>query len=110
MLEMDVNKEVQSAIPAIMKKVKEEALDRIQREALQVVIQESNKAARDWAIEVLVPEVRAQLEAGKQGMIAKAEEISKSLAEEVGKALVEQAIRNMKNSWTVKDVASKIFG
>lgn len=107
---MEATQELQSAIPAIMARVRREAEDQIERECLRTVMHHATDAASKWAQEVLAPEIRAQLDAGKAGMLARAEEIAKQITDAVAEALVEQVKKNLSQSWNVKRAVEGIFG
>lgn len=106
---MDIDEELKSAIPAMMDRVKRDLIARIELQAAEVAMNEARKAAQEWAAEVLVPELRAQLEAGKAGMIAAAKRCAERVGDELANALVEQAKKNLTKSWTMSNVAKELF-
>lgn len=108
-MDIDINKEVQSALPAVLAKLRENIAERLQQEAQNVALTEVRKAVQEWANATLVPEIRAQLEAGREGFIAKAAEIAKSLGDELGKAMAANAAKGLASSHVVKDIAEKMF-
>lgn len=106
---IDINAEVQSALPAVLERMRSELADRIAREAQTVAIDEVRKAAQEWALAVLVPEIKAQLEAGKSGMLKQAANIGESLGDEIGKALTAQALKALSQGYNVRAVAEALF-
>lgn len=106
---MDIDQEIKSAMPAVMERVKREALDRIEREAVNAATEVAVKAARDWAIENIVPEIRAQLDAGKAGMVATAEKTAEAIGEALKTALIAQAEKTCAQSHTLNDIVQKLF-
>lgn len=106
----NIEKEIRSAMPAVLERVKVEALNRMERDALAVAIAVAADEARKWAAEVLAPEIRAQLEAGKESMVSKAQDISRQLADGIGDALVKTAIERLSSNWNLKKVADALFG
>lgn len=106
---MDINAEIQSAMPAVMERIKRDALERIEREAVNVATAEAVKASKDWAIENLVPEIKAQLDAGKAGIIAAAQKTAEEISEALSKALTEQVVKTLSSSHVVSDIAQKLF-
>lgn len=108
-MDIDINKEVQSALPAVLEQLRANIAERMLQEAQQVALGEVRKAVQEWAVATLVPEIKAQLAAGKDGFIAKAAEIAKSLGDELGKALHANAAKSLASSHVVKDIAEKMF-
>ncbi len=102
--------EIKSAMPAVMARVKAEALDQMERQALNIAVQVASDEARKWAVEVLAPEIRAQLEAGKEGMLSKAQDIAGQLADGIGDALVAEMKKHLSQSWNVKKISDALFG
>lgn len=102
--------EIKSAMPAVMARVKAEALDQMERQALNIAVQVASDEARKWAVEVLAPEIRAQLEAGKEGMLSKAQDIAGQLADGIGDALVAEMKKNLAQSWNVRKISDALFG
>lgn len=107
---MDIDNEIKSAMPAVMERIKRETLDRMERECANVAMEVARNAARDWAVENLAPEIKAQLEAGKAGFVAKAHDIARDLSAAIGDALVTQVTETMKQSWNRKKIADALFG
>lgn len=107
---MDIEREVQSAMPALMERVKAETLKRIEAQATDAAVQAGVQAAREWAAEVLAPEIRAQLEAGKASMVAQAETFASRLAAELTEAIAAQVKKNLASSWNVRKVVDAIVG
>ena len=93
----------------MMDRVKRDLISRIEAQAADVAMAEARDAAKKWAAEVLVPELRAQLEAGKDGMIAAAKNCADRIGDELANALVEQAKKNLTKSWTMTSVAKELF-
>lgn len=106
---MDIDQEIKSAMPAVMERVKREALERIEREAVNAATEVAVKAARDWAVENIVPEIRAQLEAGKLGMVSAAEKTADAIGEALKTALVAQATKACAQTHTLNDIVQKLF-
>lgn len=106
---MDIEQEVKSAMPAVMERIKREAIQRIEREALNAATEVALQAAKEWAIEHLVPEVKAQMEAGKAGMVAAAEQAAKGIGDALSKAMIEQATKTLASSHSLNSVAEKLF-
>lgn len=104
-----MQQEIASAMPAVMARIKQETLNRIEREGVEIMVATARKAAEQWAIDNLVPEIKAQLDAGKAGMVAKASQISSDLSDEIGKALVKAATEKLSQSWNVRKVAEALF-
>jgi hypothetical protein len=109
MTTVDINEEVQSALPAVLAKLRENIAERVGREAENVALEEVRKATREWAAAVLVPEIKAQLEAGKQGFVTQAAAISNGIANELGKAMLAQVTKTLESGYTCKDIAEKLF-
>lgn len=107
---MQASEEIQSAIPAIMARVRREAEQQIERECLTTVMRVANYEAQKWAAEVLAPEIRAQLDAGKQGMLARADDIAKQMTDALAEALVAQVTKTMSQSWNVRKVVEALIG
>lgn len=106
---MNIEEEVASAMPAILERIKRDALDRMQQRCVDVAIEEATKAARDWSIENLVPEIRAQLQAGKAGMVEQAAKISKEIGEKVGEALAAKAAKTLTESYNTQKIVEALF-
>jgi galactokinase/mevalonate kinase-like predicted kinase len=102
--------EIQSAIPAIMERVRREAEQQIERECLATIMRAANAEAQSWATEVLAPEIRAQLDAGKQGMLERADEMAKRMTDALADALVAQITKNLSQSWNVRKVVEALIG
>ena len=107
---MNIEKEVQSAMPEILARIKSEAISRIEREAVNEATAVCVAAAKQWAIDVLVPEIKAQLEAGKGGMVLSASEAADGIGEAVKTALIKQATEKLASSWNVRKLTEAIFG
>ena len=105
----ELQEQIESAMPAVMARIKAETLTRIEREGVEIMVATARKAAEQWAIENLVPEIKAQLDAGKSGMVAKAAEISANISEEIGKALVKAVQEKLKQSWNVSKLTDALF-
>ena len=108
-MEININEEMQSMLPAVLARMRTELTDRIAREAENAAVDEVRKAAKEWALAVLVPEMKAQLEAGKDGFVAAATETAKALSQTITDALVENAKKNLQSSWNVQELAKKLF-
>jgi hypothetical protein len=106
---IDIEAEVQSALPQVLSKMREQIAERVASRVEYTALEEVSKAAREWAIANLVPEINAQLEAGKAGMVAMAAEIAQSLGKALGEAMQAQAKKTLESSHTVKDIAEKLF-
>lgn len=106
---MDIDQEIKSAMPAVMERIKRDTLERIEREAVQAATAVAVQAAKDWALENLVPEIKAQLEAGKSSMVACAQNAAKEIGEALGKALQEQVSKTLANSHAVSTIAQSMF-
>lgn len=104
------NQELQSAIPSIMARVRREAEQQIERECLAAVMRGATAEAEKWASEVLAPEIRAQLDAGKQGMLASADDIAKQMTDALAAALVAQVTKNLSQSWNVRKAVEALIG
>lgn len=107
--QIDVDAEVRAALPAVMEKLRESIKERVYIEAQNVALEEVRKATREWAVAALVPEVLAQLEAGKRGMVEQAETISNGIATALGEALLAQMRKTLESSYTAKEIAEKLF-
>lgn len=107
--QFDVDAEVRSALPAVMAKVRENLIDRMTATAEQTAMHEIQKAVQAWAVEQLVPEVKAQLDSGKAGMVAKASEIARALADQLGEAISANAAKTLTNSHCVREICEKLF-
>ena len=107
---MNIEQEVQSAMPEILSRIKSEAISRIEREAVNEATAVCVAAAKQWALDVLVPEIKAQLEAGKGGMVKAASEAADGIGEAVKEALIKQATERMASSWNVKALSQSLFG
>lgn len=106
---MDINQEIQSAMPAVMERIKRDTLERIEREAVNAATEVAIKAAKDWALENLVPEIKAQLEAGKPGMVESAKKTAGLIGDALGEALAAQVTKTLSNSHTVSSIAQSLF-
>lgn len=106
----EVSDEIQSAIPAIMARVRREAEQQIERECVRTVMSVATDTAQKWAAEVLAPEIRAQLDAGKQGMLARADDIAKQMTDALAAALVAQVTKNLSQSWNVRKAVEALIG
>lgn len=106
---MDINTEIQSAIPEMMARIRNETMQRVEREATEAATRVAVEAATQWAKEHLVPEIRAQLEAGKAGLIQAAHESAEGIAEAIKTALIKQAEKSLANSWNLKKVVEGIY-
>lgn len=104
-----LTQEIESAIPALMQRIKEETLLRVEREASQAATAVAVDAAKKWAEEVLAPEVAAQLAVGKSGFIAAAEDAAKRIGETLSDALVEQVKKSLASSYVLKEVTEKLM-
>jgi hypothetical protein len=107
---MNIENEVQSAMPEILRRIKEEAISRIEREAVNEATKVCVEAAKAWAIEVLVPEIRAQLDSSKGEMVKAAQAAAEGVGEAVKNALIENAKKHLSSSWNVQQAAKSIFG
>lgn len=105
----ELAQQIESAIPALMERVKQEALARIEREAVATATAVAVDAARKWAEENIAPEIAAQLSAGRDSFVTAANEAAKRIGEELTGALVEQAKKAFANSYTVKQIAENMF-
>lgn len=106
----ELQDEITSAMPAVMERIKAETLNRMEREGIEIMVSTARKAAEQWAIDNLVPEIKAQLDAGKSGMVAKASEISANISDEIGKALVKAVTEKLGQSWNVRKLTDALFG
>ncbi len=107
--EQSLDEQLRSAMPAVMERIKRETLQAVETRAIQAASEVAVNAAREWAVENLVPEIKAQLEAGKAGMVASAEGIASRLSAAIGDALVAQATEKLSNSWNVRKVSEALF-
>lgn len=107
---MNVEEELKSAMPEVMARIKAEAISRIEREAVAVATNVAVEAAKSWAIENLVPEIKAQLEASKGGMIQAAQDAAQGIGKAISDALVTSATERLKSSWNTKKVVEGLFG
>ena len=101
--------EIESAIPALMQRVKAEALQRIEREAVQAATTIAVEAAKKWAEENIAPEIAAQLTAGKAGFVLAAEDAAKRIGEALSSALTEQVTKSLASSYNIQSIAEKLF-
>lgn len=106
---IDLNAELQSALPAVLAKMRENIIDKMSREAESVAMDAVRVAVREWTVAELVPEIRAQLDAGKSGMVTQASTIAESLGKAIGEALAGQAKKTLAEGYVVKDIAEKLF-
>jgi hypothetical protein len=106
---IDIDAHVQSALPAVIESLRERLTERVAREAESVALEEVRKAVREWAIATLVPEVKAQLEAGQAGMLKVAQDIAKGVGEAFGESLAEAAKKSMGSPHNVSEIAQKLF-
>lgn len=106
---IDVSAEVQAALPQVLQRMRDNIAEQVGERARYVAMEEVSKAVRDWALENLVPEIKAQLEAGREGMVKQAQTISKQLGDALAEALTEQAAKTLKSSSAVTDIAQKLF-
>lgn len=106
---INLQDEVASAMPALLSQLREQLKDRMGAEAQAVAMREVNAAVTQWAKDVLVPEVRAQLEAGKDGYIVAAQEIAEGLGRALGEAIIDNAKANLKHSWNIRKIAEALF-
>jgi vacuolar-type H+-ATPase subunit E/Vma4 len=106
---INIEEEVKSAIPEVMNRMRQNIIDKITREAEVVALEAIRNAVREWVKEELIPEVRAQLDAGKAGLIAQSATIADSLSKAIGEALVENARKSLATGYTVKDIAERLF-
>ncbi len=106
---MDINQEIQSAMPAVMERIKRETLQRIERDAVEAATQVAVQAAKEWAVENLVPEIKAQLEAGKSSIFVAAKEASEAIGQALGKAMAEQVGKSIANTHTLGEIVQKMF-
>lgn len=104
-----LTQEIESAIPALMQRIKEETLSRIEREAAQAATAVAVEAARKWAEETLAPEIAAQLAVGKQAFVVAAEDAARRIGETLSDALVEQAKKSLASSYVVKEITEKLM-
>ncbi|UOF76769.1 hypothetical protein [Caudoviricetes sp.] len=106
---INIDEEIQSAMPAIMDKMRENILDKMAKEAEIIALESIRRAVKEWVIEELVPEVRAQLDAGKAGLVAQSATIADSLGKAIGEALVNNAQKSLASGYTAKDIAERLF-
>lgn len=104
-----VTQQIESAIPALMQRIKEETLARIEREAVAAATAIAVETARKWTEENLVPEIAAQLNAGKAGFVAAAESAAQKISDELTEAMLVQVRKSFSNSYTVKQIAETMF-
>lgn len=106
---IDIDKEVQSALPAVLAQLRERLTNRISTLAEAAAMEEVRKAVQEWTTANLIPEIKAQLDAGKDGMVAQANAIAKQLGEALGEAMAGQASKSLASSHVVTDIAQKLF-
>lgn len=102
--------EIESAIPAMMERVKADAIKAIEQRAVQQATDIAVKAAAEWASENLVPEIRAALEAGRPGLVKAAHDTAELIGEAIKLALVKKAEDTLKTSWGASSAVKAIFG
>ena len=105
----DISAEVKSAIPAVLEKMRQNIIDKMVAEAESVAMAVVREEVRKWAIEELAPEVRAQLDAGKEGLVAQAATIAETLGKAIGASLQESAEKSLASGYVVKEIAEKLF-
>jgi hypothetical protein len=108
-MNIDIDREVQSAMPAVLERMRENLITRMSNEAERVAMDEVRKAVNEWALATLVPEIKAQLEAGKESMLKQAGTIAQQLGDALGAALTAQAEKTLAQSHAVSDIAQKLF-
>lgn len=106
---INVEAEVQAALPQVLQRMRDNIATQVAERARYVAMEEVSNAVREWAIENLVPEIKAQLEAGRDGMLKQAQTIAKQLGDALGEALTTQATKTLASSSTVNDIAQKLF-
>ena len=106
---MNIDEEIKSAMPAVMERIKRDTLKRIERDAATAATAIAVQAAKDWALENLVPEIKAQLEAGKAGMLESAKKTSSAIGDALGDALVAQVVKTLSTSHTTSSIAASLF-
>jgi len=106
---MNIDDEIKSAMPAVMERIKRDTLDRMERVCIEEALNAARNAASEWAVENLVPEIKAQLEEGKAGFVQQAHVIAGDLSAAIGAALVDHVTQQMKNSWNRKKIADALF-
>jgi predicted dinucleotide-utilizing enzyme len=108
-IESEIEEQIKSAIPELMARVRKQALESIERQAAKAATDIAVEAAKEWATEHLVPEIVAQLNAGKDGFVSAANEAAKRIGAALTDALVESATKTLSNSYTVREIAEKVF-
>lgn len=106
---MDINEEIKSAMPELMERIKRDTLEQIERQAVAAATQVAVKAAAEWALENLVPEIKAQLEAGKSDMVVAAKKTSQQIGDALADALTAQVVKTLSSSHTVSSIAQNLF-
>lgn len=106
---MNISEEIKSAMPAVMERIKRDTLNNIERAAVQAATEVAVQAAKDWAIEHLVPEIKAQLEAGKSSMVVAAQDATKQIGAALTDALVANVTKTLTSSHSIKSIADVMF-
>lgn len=108
-MQIDINSEVQSALPGVLEKMRQSIASRVEREAESVAMDEIRKAVREWTTAALVPEVIAQLDAGKSSIAESAAGVAKGIGKALEEAMVEQAKKALASSYMTNEIAEKLF-
>ncbi len=106
---INIEDEVQAALPQVLEKMRDGIAQQVLERSQYVAMEEVSKAVREWALANLVPEIQAQLEAGKDGMLKQAQTISKQLGDALAVAMTAYAEKSLKSSSVVTDIAQKLF-
>jgi hypothetical protein len=106
---MDIADEIKSAMPALMARVREEAMRDAERTAIYAAQQVITAEAKNWAAEVLAPELRAGLEAMKPEMLIECEKLARGIADALTASMIEAATKNLGSSWNRKKVFEALF-
>lgn len=106
---MDIEKEVRSAIPDVLAKMRENIVFKMGQEAEVVAMDILRATVKKWVTDELAPEVVAQLSKNKSALIAEAETIAENLAAAISEAIGAQAKKSLANSYLVKEISDKLF-
>ena len=107
---MNFSDEMQSAMPSILARAKQEALAESERVAINEARKVLAAEASRWAHDVLAPELRARLELMRPEMIAQCEALATELGAVLGKAILDQLEEKLANSWKRQELLKALLG
>ena len=104
-----IDQAVQDIVPDVLRGLKNELRDRALGIARDAALDVVRKEVAAWATENLVPAVRDSLIESKDGIVAVAPTVAKSLVDVLATAMTAELKKKLESSWERKKILEAMF-